>query len=221
MRIARSRSRERGNMSSSSSELWSIRPLRVNDWSLIEELFGDNGACGGCWCMSWRIAKHGQSWEASKGARNKRRLRKLVEGSEVNAVLAINCGEPIGWCSFGPRDSFPRIANMPSLQRETVTGTWSIVCFFICPAWRRKGLGIALLKAATDRAFQLGAREIEGFPVVPWNPAVHVPPPFAWTGLLAQFKAVGYSSLKRQGFKRPIYVLARSDGVQLTQDRKS
>ena len=26
-------------------------------WDDFEELFGEKGACGGCWCMSWRLKK--------------------------------------------------------------------------------------------------------------------------------------------------------------------
>ena len=31
-----------------------IHPLDISRWSDFEFLFGDRGACGGCWCMSWR-----------------------------------------------------------------------------------------------------------------------------------------------------------------------
>jgi len=33
----------------------SIRPLTPNLWPALKELFGENGACYGCWCMYWRI----------------------------------------------------------------------------------------------------------------------------------------------------------------------
>ena len=32
-----------------------IRPLTPNLWPALEDLFGENGACNGCWCMYWRI----------------------------------------------------------------------------------------------------------------------------------------------------------------------
>ena len=41
-------------------------------WPDFERLFGANGACGGCWCMSWRIEK-GEKWEEVKGACAKKR----------------------------------------------------------------------------------------------------------------------------------------------------
>jgi hypothetical protein len=34
-----------------------ILPLTPNLWPALENLFGENGACNGCWCMYWRIGK--------------------------------------------------------------------------------------------------------------------------------------------------------------------
>src|SRR5690242_5253190 len=34
-----------------------IRPLTPDLWPALEDLFGDNGAVGGCWCMYWRIGR--------------------------------------------------------------------------------------------------------------------------------------------------------------------
>ena len=44
-------------------------------WKDMEELFGANGACGGCWCMAWRIEK-GEKWAEVKGANAKQRMKK-------------------------------------------------------------------------------------------------------------------------------------------------
>ena len=30
-------------------------PLTPDLWPVFEDLFGENGAAGGCWCMYWRI----------------------------------------------------------------------------------------------------------------------------------------------------------------------
>jgi hypothetical protein len=42
-------------------------------WPALEQLFGPNGACGGCWCMWWRIEK-GERYEG------KQRYRKDLGG---------------------------------------------------------------------------------------------------------------------------------------------
>jgi GNAT superfamily N-acetyltransferase len=183
-----------------------IRPITRTDWPAIVKLFGENGACGGCWCMSWRVPSHGKEWEAAKGAPNRRALGRLVRKGEAHAVLAFVDGEPAAWCSFGPRESFPRLMRSRALARECGPDTWSIVCFFIPSRWRRRGIGTALLQAATKRAFELGAREVEGFPAVPWDPKVAVPGAFAWTGVPKLFEACGFERIKRKG--RAIYLRA-------------
>lgn len=156
--------------------------------------------------MSWRVPSHGKAWEACKGEKNRRSLKRLVDAGEVHAVIAIARRQPIGWCCFGPRESFPRIARMRALNRDVSPGTWSVVCFYIPSSWRRKGLGTALLQAATDRALALGANEVEGFPAVPWRADEAVPGAFAWTGVRELFETVGYRRLERDDVKRPIYL---------------
>jgi hypothetical protein len=32
-----------------------VRPLTPDLWPALEDLFGKNGACNGCWCMYFRI----------------------------------------------------------------------------------------------------------------------------------------------------------------------
>jgi len=33
----------------------SYQALTIESWVQFEKLFGDKGACGGCWCMWWRL----------------------------------------------------------------------------------------------------------------------------------------------------------------------
>ena len=55
-----------------------IRPLAPGDWPIIVKLFGDNGACGGCWCMWPRVPRGGKLWDDLKGAKNRDCFRRLV-----------------------------------------------------------------------------------------------------------------------------------------------
>jgi GNAT superfamily N-acetyltransferase len=181
-----------------------VNPLRPDEWRAIARLFGDNGACGGCWCMWWRVPRGGKLWEEVKGRKNRDGLRRLVRAGSVHAVVAYSGGEPVGWCSFGPRHSFPRLERVRALRRKVPEDTWSIVCFFIPARWRGRGVATRLLRAATAEAFARGAREIEGYPVVPKKGTV--PAAFAWTGVPALFRSSGYLKLRRPSATRPIYV---------------
>jgi len=49
---------------------WEVQPLTSSHWDDFETLFGDRGACGGCWCMVWRLSR--KDFERGKGAGNRR-----------------------------------------------------------------------------------------------------------------------------------------------------
>jgi GNAT superfamily N-acetyltransferase len=184
----------------------SLRLLREDDFSIVEELFGANGACGGCWCMWPRVPRGGKLWEELKGAKNRDNFRELVEAGNAHGVLAF-CGEvPVGWCSFGPRSSFPSLETVRAIEREWSEQTWSIVCFFVPARWRGRGVARRLLEMATAQAFALGAGEVEGYPVVPKLAPSPVPAAFAWTGVPALFESAGYTELPEQEEGRRIFI---------------
>ena len=183
-----------------------VRLLRHHDWPEIERLFGPRGACGGCWCMWWRVPRGGKLWAEMKGKKNRAAFRKLVENGDVHGVLAYSGDEAVGWCSFGPRRSHARLETVRALRRDWSQGTWSILCFYIPPAWRRRGVARRLLEEATTRAFQLGACEVEGYPVMPKDGTGSMPAAFAWTGVPTLFKAAGYRELPGQEAHRRVFV---------------
>jgi GNAT superfamily N-acetyltransferase len=183
-----------------------VRLLRHDDWPVIEELFGSNGACGGCWCMWPRVPRGGKLWDECKGEKNRNDFRKLLEVGEVHGVLAFAGVRPVGWCSFGPRNTFPRLERVKALQRNWDEGTWSVVCFYIPAKWRGKGIAGQLLAAATKQAFALGARELEGYPAVPRDADIALPAAFAWTGVPNLFDAAGFQKQPGQEASRRIYL---------------
>src|SRR5205823_944351 len=138
----------------------------------------------------------GKTWEIAKGAQNREDFRKLIETGRVYGVLAFVGDEPVGWCSFGPRDSFPRLERVKGLQSDWSERTWSIVCFYIPAPWRGKGVATCLIEAATKQALELGAHEIEGYPIVPEKAPVKIPAAFAWTGVSSIFDRAGYRRRK-------------------------
>jgi GNAT superfamily N-acetyltransferase len=159
--------------------------------------------------MWWRVPKGGKAWEEAKGARNRTRFRKLFRAGEVHGVLAFSGDEPVGWCSLGPRDSFPRLQTVKALRGEAPEGTWAIVCFFIPSRWRGRGVATALLRAAKLLAFERGARIVEGYPVVPSKPPEKVPAAFAWTGVPELFARTGFRQVVRSETTRPIFRVRR------------
>lgn len=78
------------------------KELTPSLWEDLETLFGGNGACGGCWCMSWRIEK-GEHWNEIKGETAKKRQEALVKSGRAHGILAYVDEKIVGWCSFGKR----------------------------------------------------------------------------------------------------------------------
>jgi hypothetical protein len=62
-------------------------PATPSRWPDIETLFGEHGACGGCWCMVWRL--RAKVWSAGKGAKNKSAFK-----STGSAVLRAGWDSP-------------------------------------------------------------------------------------------------------------------------------
>ena len=183
-----------------------VRSLEPGDWPLVEELFGPRGACGGCWCMWWRVRRGGREWEERKGEPNRLALRALVEAGAVHAVLAFAGERAVAWCSFGPKADFPRLEASRVLTTAPAAGVWSLACFYVPAGWRGKGVATALLAGAVAAARAAGARVLEAYPVEPR--AGRVPAAFAWTGVPALFAGAGFTPLPRAEGARPIYRLA-------------
>ena len=70
-----------------------FRPLTPSRWTDLVELFGPRGACGGCWCMWWRLRR--SEYERKKGAGNCRALRRVVRKGPPPGILAYAGSEPV------------------------------------------------------------------------------------------------------------------------------
>lgn len=170
---------------------WATRELTAALWPQMETLFGSNGACGGCWCMSWRIGK-GERWDDVKGDEARRRAHSLVTVGRAHGVLAFDGETPIGWCSFGPRRDYLKLDRAPSLACDDADAVWSIPCFFVRNGYRGKGVGKVLLAAAVEAIAARGGRIAEGYPVKPDPRGRPTPAAFAWTGTRRLFEAAGF-----------------------------
>ncbi len=182
-----------------------VRALAPGDWNHLAALFGANGACGGCWCMWWRLPRGGKLWEASKGEPNRRAFRRLLTAGKVRGCLAFAAGTPVGWVCVGPASDFPRMQRVKALAGERDPGTWAVVCFFIRSGWRARGVASQLLAGAVELARLHGATRVEGYPVVPKGDA-KMPAAFAWTGVPALFDRAGFRDATPEGSTRPIVV---------------
>jgi hypothetical protein len=76
-----------------------IRPLTPQLWPTVEDLFGELGACNGCWCMYWRI---GAAYRNRARRANQLARRVLVSSRRSRA------GFDVVACPTPPRLSMRR-----------------------------------------------------------------------------------------------------------------
>jgi GNAT superfamily N-acetyltransferase len=175
-----------------------FHPLTPARWADFVELFGERGAYGGCWCMWWRSTR--REFEERRGEGNRQAMKALVESGEVPGILAYREGEPVGWCSVAPRESYGSLERSPVLKRLDDRPVWSLVCFFVEKGHRDKGVAEALIRAAVAYVREQGGRVIEAYP----TPArgKRLPPVSSFMGTPAMFQRAGFVECARPSQSR-------------------
>lgn len=176
-----------------------IHPATAGRWADLATLFGQRGACAGCWCMWPRL----QAAEFKRGAgdSNRRALQRLVRADGRPGLLAYAGDEPVGWIALAPRADYPRLEKSRVLAPVDDQPVWSVTCFFIRRDWRGQGLATRLLEAAVEFAAADGARILEGYPTDASKRAADA---FVWTGIASTFERAGFFEVARRSASRPI-----------------
>jgi len=190
----------------SDQEQYQFQLLTPERWADFETLFGKSGAFGGCWCRWW--FETNAEFEQMKGEANRADMRAHVEAGGEPGLLAYLDGEPVGWCAFGPRESYPRLQRSRSLKAVDDQPVWSVVCFYISRKQRHKGLTTALLRAVIEEVRRRGGKIIEGYPNLP-RPEADADA-FIYMGMASAFEKAGFVEVARPNSRRAIvrYVLA-------------
>ena len=177
-----------------------FHPVTKIRWADFETLFGERGACGGCWCMLWRLTR--KEFENQKGAGNRKAMKAIIEAGKTPGILAFSRNEPVAWCSVAPREHFPALDRSRILKPVDDSPVWSISCLFVDKRFRRKGLSTQMIKAAVDYVKKKKGSIVEAYPVEPKKDKM--PDVFAWTGLASTFAKAGFVECARRSETRPI-----------------
>jgi len=178
----------------------SFHPLTQKLWRDFEILFGDNGACGGCWCMNWKL--RGKAFDENKGDRARQMQKSVVDSKQVPGLIGYLDGYPVGWVAIEPRSAYPKLAHSRVLTPVDDQEVWSVTCFFVEKQHRKKGIAVELLKAAVAYAKEQGGKIVEGYPV---DSKTDQPAPFVFTGTASAFKKAGFKEVARNSPTRPIF----------------
>jgi ribosomal protein S18 acetylase RimI-like enzyme len=176
--------------------------LTKTEWPALEALFGKSGACAGCWCMYWRLAKG--EWKGpqrERSVRNKVKFAKIVAAGPAPGVLAFDGATAVGWVAIAPRADFPALDRSRFLKAVDEESVWSLPCFYIKSGYRGRGIMRALVAAAVDHAAAAGARIVEAYPV---DTAKRLSAASAYTGAASTFRRAGFKTVARRAAHRPI-----------------
>jgi GNAT superfamily N-acetyltransferase len=185
-----------------------IRPLTPNLWPALEDLFGENGACNGCWCMNYRI---GSAYRKRPRETNKAAFHEVVKSGPPPGLLAFDGDLAVGWCQLTPRDALPWLDRAWRLRRVDDVPVWSISCFYIRKGYRRQGVTSALIAAALKTAKSAGAPALEAYPL-----DADLTGSASWTGYASTFARAGFRIVGRRTPPRPI--MRRDLTASLNQD---
>lgn len=177
-----------------------FHPVTKKRWTDFETLFGERGACGGCWCMFWRLTR--KEFESQKGEGNRKAMKTIIQAGKIPGILGFSQDRPVAWCSVAPRDQFSALDRSRILKPVDNLPVWSISCFFVEKKYRRKGLSIQMIKAAVDYVKKNGGSVVEAYPVEPKKDKMA--DAFAWTGLASAFIKAGFKECARRSATRPI-----------------
>lgn len=183
-----------------------VQPLTPDLLPALEDLFGPNGAHGGCWCMYWRIPGARRNWQEACGGTNRDSFRDIVTAGTPPGLIAFDGGRPVGWAALGPRRLYPRFnaarTSAPLEPDDAVDdGVWAINCFFVRAGERRRGLTRILLDAAIAFAGQNGARVLEACPIETARKLIWGE---GYVGIGSTFRAAGFREVAKRSQTRPL-----------------
>jgi GNAT superfamily N-acetyltransferase len=173
-----------------------IRPLTPDQWPALEDLFGENGACGGCWCMYWRI---GSAYRKRRREQNKSAFREIVKRGPPPGLLAFDGDVAVGWSQLTPRDVLPWLDRAWRLKRVDGAPVWSLSCFYVRKGHRERGVTSALIAAALKAAKRAKACALEAYPL-----DADLTPSASGTGFASTFARAGFKTVARRVPPRPI-----------------
>jgi GNAT superfamily N-acetyltransferase len=169
-----------------------VRPATADRWTDLSKLFDNKGDAAGCSCMWFRIPVKAYSANGKSG--NRAAMATRVAAGEEPGLIAYEGDRPVGWVSVSPRRDYVRIDTHAERGDIGEEGVWSVVCFFIAPGLRKKGIASALLAAAVDYARAHGARVLEAYPVDHFGPISNGD---AYTGVVSMYAKAGFREVGR------------------------
>lgn len=176
-----------------------IESLSTKNWAAFEQLFGKKGACGGCWCMYFRMKS--ADWKASNADTNYKNMQTLVRNNQTTGLLVFDGEQAVGWCAISPRKEYVKLATARMLQPIDDQEVWSIPCFFIHKDYRGKGISRFLINGAIQWAKENDIHILEAYPT---RTDKRQPDTFMYYGVANVFERCGFKIVREDSPSRPM-----------------
>lgn len=147
-----------------------VVPVGADGLDAVRQLFATSRSTQHCWCTafcstSWQFV---MGWY---GGGNRRRFEAMAASeTDPMGVLALDAGEPVGWCACGPRRRYRvgqsgRSSLLAERRRGEDDTVWLIVCLFVRSDRAGQGVVMSLLRGAVDAGGLAGATAVEAWPL--------------------------------------------------------
>lgn len=169
------------------SSQWQTFPVTPDRFEDFADVINPTRREPHCWCLSHRLrAKDIKELGGDRATV----MHRLCERENPPGVLTYRDGEPVGWCSVGPRAEISLLAASKLIRPVDEVQVWSIICIVVRSGHRRQGVTARLLEGAIKYAASRGAPAIEAHPV---DPPGRMDTTMAFVGTKAMFELAGFS----------------------------
>jgi GNAT superfamily N-acetyltransferase len=162
-----------------------VTPDRVDDFVAVAN---PRRRANHCWCLSHRLTAR-EVVELGDGSRESA-FRVLCGRPNPPGVIGYDDGEPVGWCSVGPRAENTRLNRSRLIRPVDDVPVWSIICLVVRGGHRRRGHTTPLIEGAVAHAASRGAPAVEGYPVDPGSGRIDLT--MGFVGTRAMFEKAGF-----------------------------
>jgi GNAT superfamily N-acetyltransferase len=161
-----------------------VTPDRFDDFA---DVINKNRRTTHCWCLSHRLPV--PDIATLGGGSREQAMRRLCEREHPPGVVTYLDGEPVGWCSIGPRSQIPRLDRSRLMRPIDDVAVWSIICVIVRTGHRGQGVTAPLLDGALAYAAANGAPAVEAYPV---DPPARMDITMGFVGTKSMFDRAGF-----------------------------
>jgi GNAT superfamily N-acetyltransferase len=166
---------------------WATHPVTPDRFEDFADVINKNRRANHCWCLSHRLQPR-EVAELGGGSREQA-MRRLCQREHPPGVITYRDGEPVGWCSIGPRAEIPRLAGSRLMRPVDDVPVWSIICVIVRAGHRGQGVTAPLLTGAVAYAAANGAPAVEAYPV---DPPERIDLAMGFVGTKSMFDRAGF-----------------------------